>query len=203
MPQIDFSPDNRREINSRAENLFKLKVGESTRIVMLERPTFAWIHNLRAPKIVNGMPVKVMKKRKGSEEEYADFDYDFVGRLRCLGHDGIIKDKGTDEKHWPACKAAVEGGEVPKPERRFAVNIIRYGMKPDGSLVTPFNCACLIWAFTEGTFDKLYNIAQEHGDLAGRDLLLGPCEPPEHFQRLKAISVGARDVWKVDDKIKA
>jgi len=198
MPQLDFSPENRRETNSRAENLLKLKVGESARVVMLERPTFAWVHNLRAPKIVNGQAVKVMKKRKGSEEEYADFDYDFIGRPLCLGDYGVIKDKGTDEKHCPACQAAVEGGEVAKPERRFAVNLIRYNTKADGSLINPFGCSCVIWAFTEGVWDKLFDIAQEHGDLIGRDLLLGPCEPPEHFQRLKAINVGARDVWKLD-----
>ncbi len=202
MPQIDFTPENRRTDNSRADNLFKLKVGESARAVMLEQPTFAWVHNLRAPKIVNGKAVKVMKKRKGSDEEYPDFDYDFIGRPLCLGDYGTIADKGVDEKRCPACQAAVEGGEVTKPERRFAVNIIRYGLKSDGQLVTPFTCVCEIWAFTEGTFDKLYALAQEHGKLQGRDLLLGPCEPPEHYQRLKGISVGARDIWKLDDRIK-
>lgn len=202
MPQADFTDEFRGETRSRTENLFKLRVGESARIVMLEKPTYAYVHQLRAPKIVNGQAVREEKKRKGKDggdgETYVDYVYDFIGRPLCLGDFGTIKDKGTDEKHCPACKAALEGGEVPRPECRYAVNIIRYNTKPDMSLVNPFGCVAEVWAFTAGIFDKLYNLAKEHGELLGRDLLLGPCEPPEHYQRLKALTVGARDVWKLD-----
>lgn len=198
MPQIDFTPENRRESASRAETL-KIKLNETVRIVMFELPTFAWTHTLRAPKIVNGKAVKEIKK-KGTDEEYLDYVMDFIGRPLCPGDYGILADKGVDPKNCPACEAAVKGGEVPKPERRFAVNVIRYGLNRDGGLVSPFSCTCIPWVFSEGVWDKLYIISQEHGDLKGKDLVFGNCQPPEHFQRFD-IHAGAKDIWKADKRI--
>lgn len=211
MPQITVSSENRLSTGSRrADNIFKIdQVGDSARVVMFEDPTFAWVHQLRAPRLENGRPVKVMKKRKtrsGGEEQYEDFDMDFVGRPLCLGDLGVLADKGVDPVHCPACKAATEGGEVNKPERRFAVNVIRYALKDNNNpalLAQPFRVTCEIWTFPESGFDRLAGLAEEYESLIGRDLVLGPLEQPKQFQRLKGVTVGAKDAWKIDETLKA
>jgi hypothetical protein len=200
VPQVDWTPEFKRTTSVEFDKL-KLKVGERARIVTLEKPTFTWVHTLRAPKIVDGRANKVIKKRNDGTE-YADWDMDFISRPQCLGDHGIIADNGLDAKNCPVCARAKESEEVAGPDRRFAMNIIKYNTKSDGSLVTPFGCASQVWTFTEGIFNKLYDIAQEHSGLVGRDLVLGPCQVPEAYQKFD-ISAGAKNVWESDERITA
>src|ERR1700755_453903 len=199
MPQIDWTPEHKRTTSVEFDRL-KLKVGERARIVTLEKPTFTWVHTLRAPKIVDGRASQVVKKRKDGTE-YKDWDMDFIGRPQCLGDHGVIADEGLDPGNCPICARAKESEEASAPERRFAMNIIKYNTKTDGSLVSPFGCSSQVWSFTEGIFNKLYDIAQEYGGLVGRDLMLGPCQPPEAFQKFD-IAVGAKNIWESDDTVK-
>lgn len=207
MPEIDFDPTNRKSSTTNFDRL-KLKKGESGRIVLLNKPTFAYVHTLRAPQIVNGKAVKTTKQRTNKDgevtAEYEDYAYDFIGRPLCLGDLGILADKGLDPDNCPVCKRAREGDQVNPPERRFAVNVIRYATQADGKLVTPFSCSCVVWSFNEGTFNKLLSIAEEYaevGGLIGRDLLLGPCKN-EAFQTFE-ISVGAKNAWQLSEDFKA
>jgi hypothetical protein len=199
MPQIDWTPEHKRTTNLEFDRL-KLKVGERARIVCLEKPSFAWVHTMRAPKIVDGRATKVVKKRKDGTE-FADWDMDFVGRPQCNGDFATITEEGLDPKNCPVCARAKESEEVAAPERRFAMNIIKYNTKADGSVVSPFGCSSQVWTFTEGIFNKLYDIAQEYGGLVGRDMVLGPCQVPEAFQKFD-ISAGAKNIWEADDAIK-
>jgi hypothetical protein len=200
MPEIDFAPENRRESGTPDFNFFKLKVNETARVVLFEKPKYAWVHTLRAPKIVDGVAVKVQKERRG--EKYLDYDLDFIGRPLCMGDYGIVEDKGGDPANCPVCKAAKDGAEVGPPERRFAINLIRYKLDHNGKPVLPFSCSCEVWCFTEGYYDKLCKIAEEHGQLLGRDLILGPCQIPENYQRFD-VNAGARSVWTLSEEIKA
>jgi hypothetical protein len=199
MPQIDWTPEFKRTSTVEFDRL-KLKVGERARIVALEKPTFTWVHTLRAPKIVNGEAHKVIKKRADGTE-FADWDMDFVGRPQCSGDHGIIQDEGLDPKNCPVCAGAKESEEFQAPDRRFAMNIIKYNTRADGTPVEPFGCSSLVWTFTEGIFNKLYGIAQEYGGLVGRDLVLGPCQAPEAFQKFD-ITAGAKNLWEMNDQIK-
>jgi len=200
MPEIDFDPQHKRSGSDAFEfDRLKLKKDERARIVLLEKPTFAYVHTLRAPKIVNGKATKVEKEtRKG--DTYVDFDLDFIGRPLCNGDYGTIADKGLDPANCPACKRATETDEVNAPERRFALNVVRYAMTRDNKLVQPFACQNLVWTFTETTFNRLIEIAQEHGRLVGKDLLLGPCTN-ESFQKFE-IQAGAQNLWQADDNVK-
>ncbi len=201
MPEIDFDPQHKRVSNETVEfDRLKLKRDERARIVLLEKPTFAYVHTLRKPKLVNGQPVKIEKEtRKG--DTYIDYDMDFVGRPLCLGDYGIIADTGVDEKNCPACKRSMQSDEIAGPERRFAMNVIRYGMARDGQLIKPFKCDNLVWGFTEGIFNRLIEIANEQGSLIGRDLLLGPCIN-ELFQKYE-IQTGAKNLWESSPEVKA
>lgn len=199
MPEIDWKPEFKRTSSIEFDRL-KLKVGEKARIVLLEKPTFTWVHTLRAPKIVDGRANKVIKRRKDGTE-FADWDMDFIGRPQCLGDHATIAEDGVDPKNCPICARAKESDEAAAPERRFAINVIRYNTKADGSVVTPFGCTSVVWTFTENNFNKLLDIAQENGNLVGRDLILGPCQPPEAFQKFD-ISTGARNYWQESDEQK-
>lgn len=179
MPEIDLDPNLRKSTGQDFEK-FKLKKGEVGRGVLLQKPVFAWVHTLRAPQIVNGKAVMVKKERTDRQGNvigaYTDYATDWIGRPQCLGDYGILADKGVDAANCPVCKRSVEtADEVGPPERRFAVNLIRYATKADGSPITPFSCACLVWGFSEGTFNKLLGLAAEYGELLGRDLVFGPC----------------------------
>lgn len=200
MPEIDFDPQHKRTSSDALEfERLKLKKDERARIVLLERPTFAYVHTLRAPKIVSGQAVKVEKKtRRG--EIYMDWDMDFIGRPLCLGDLGILADKGVDATNCPACKRSTETDEINQPERRFAMNIIRYTMTRDGRLVEPFSCTAMVWGFTEGIYNRLVDIAQEHGALVGQDLLLGPCTD-EGYQKYE-IQAGRSPLWQSSEPIK-
>lgn len=199
MPQIDWTPEFKRNATVEFDRL-KLKVGERARIVALEKPNATWVHTLRAPKIVNGEAHKIVKKRKDGSE-FADWDMDFIGRPQCLGDHGIIADEGLDPVNCPVCARAKESEEAQAPERRFAMNIIKYNTRADGTPVMPFGCSSQVWTFTEGVFNKLYAIAQEYGGLVGHDLILGPCEVPEAFQKFP-ITGGAKNLWESDEQIK-
>lgn len=201
MPIADFTPEFKRTADNDFDRL-KLKLNEKARIVLLEKPTYAWVHTLRAPKIVDGQAVMI--KRKRGNEEFLDYDLDFIGRPLCLGDDGVLSDDAVDPKNCPVCKRAKESDEVSPPDRRFAVNVVRYGLARDGGPSDPFTCACLVWSFTEGVYNKLYGIAQEYkgrGGLIGLDLILGPCQPPETYQKFD-IMAGSDSWWQSSDNVK-
>lgn len=182
MPQIPFNSKNRAVRTGQLDKL-SLAYGEIARIVLLDNPIFRYVHQLRAPQIVNGKPIQVAKKKRGkadggAEDTYMAYEMDFIGRPFCLGRDEVLGEKGVDPDGCPACKRSVDSNQVKAPERRFAVNIIRYHLDGNGRAVTPFSCAAIPWAFNESTFDKLISIAEEYqasGGLIGRDLRLGPC----------------------------
>jgi hypothetical protein len=199
MPEIDFDPKFKKTSSEALEfDRLKLKKDEKARIALLERPTFAYVHTLRAPKIANGRAVKVEKKtRKG--DTYVDYDMDFVGRPLCLGDLGILADKGVDPDNCPACKRSTATDEITPPDRRFAMNVIRYAMRANGQLVQPFACSCVVWSFTEGIYNRLVDIAQEHGALVGRDLLLGPCTD-EGYQKYE-IQAGSQALWQQSEQL--
>lgn len=182
MPQLSFTPENRIGTPNDFPKL-KLKVGERKRIVCVEDPTFAYVHTLRAPKIVDGAAIKEEKKRKDGTT-YVDYVMDFIGQPICLGDAGILADKGSDPGNCPACAKAAESSEAPAPTRRFAMPVIVYRTRPGGfEVASPFSVDLLVWGFTEGRFSKLVEIAGIVGSLREHDLLLGPCESPEAFQK--------------------
>ncbi len=195
MPQIDFAPENKISKSVEFDRL-KLKKDEKARILILEKPTDAWVHTLRAPKIVDGQAAQLWQHgRRG--DKYLDYDMDFIGRPLCTGDYGILADKGVDGKNCPACKVSMESKQVPPPERRFAMNIIRYATNRDGKLLKPFQASCVVWTYTENIYNKLVDIASETGGLIGNDLVIGPCVS-ESFQNYENYLPSRENAWKAD-----
>ncbi len=206
MPTIPLKSENRAVKVGQVEKLM-LGYGEHARIVMLENPTFRYVHNLRAPRIEGGKGIQITKAKRNSKGEdgdtYKTWEMDFVGRPFCLGDDAVLAVSGVDPDNCPACKRSVESNQVKAPERRFAVNVIRYHIDSAGRQVSPFSCACIAWAFNESTFDYLIGLHEEYsnnGGLLGRDLRLGPCKSKE-FQNFDIVP-GDQQWWAATEENK-
>ncbi len=177
------------------ENFPKLKLGakESARIHVFEDPIATFVHNLRAPKIVDGRVVTVMDKRTNTPV----WDYDFVANPLCLGDANVLATSGVDEKNCPACKAVRDHGwDMFKPaQRKFAMHVFQYTTNGSSAMPKTFNGEVKIWAFADKKFGELVAIANEYdGDLSRADLLLGPCDNAT-FQLFNIVH-SAKVAWK-------
>lgn len=185
MPATTFGAD---KVRASATSFPKLKLdkGQIVRLVCIEKgPTFEWVHNLNKPKVspVDGKPKMIWVKKKGSDEQYQDHDYEFVGTPICLGDPDILEEKGSDPAKCPACKLAAETDFVRPPARRFAIHVLQYETKPGTpNLTTPFSVRCLVWVMSEGRFTQVTQVLSEFAtegedpDPRKVDLILGPCE---------------------------
>lgn len=176
MPRTTFAPENKANETTEKYPRLKLEKNARGRIVCVEDPEFQFVHALRAPKIVNGEAIIEVKKRK-DETTYETFEMEFIGNPICFGDIGTLQDRGVDSKNCPACEASQRSDAVPGPTRRYAMNVIQYGLRPGGwELALPFSVRVVIWAYTARMFDQLVDLATEWGNLREHDLLLGPCE---------------------------
>lgn len=201
MPVIDFDPQHKTEKLTDFPRL-KLEAGEKARILCIEeQPTYAYVHTLRAPRIIDGMAQKKQVDRKDGST-YEDYVKDFIGRPLCLGGLGTLADKGVDPKNCPVCARSVETSEVDAPQRRFAMHVIKYAVKPNSwDLRGPFSCELEIWSFTDQIFNKLTDIKAQWQSLRKHDLLLGPCTNKD-FQKFE-IMVAPDAAWMLDERIKS
>jgi hypothetical protein len=174
MPRVEFKPENKNEKYERFPRL-KLEKDEQARIVVFENPAAVYVHELRAPKIVNGKASFSMQTSRGGEQ-VERMDMDFIGRPICLGDLNALDEKGVDPKNCPACLESTQSEAFLPPVRRFSVHIFRYATKPGSfALQSPFSGQVMVWSFSETIFSKLVDFVTEHGPLLHHDLNLGPC----------------------------
>lgn len=200
MPQLDFDVKFKSD---QAQSFPRLKLEKDERArayAGLEKPTYSYVHNLRAPKIVNGKPEYA--EVKGRSELLKDF----LSRPFCFGDDGIMRDKGADPRNCIMCRASTQSDQVDPAQRRWAMHVIKYSTKPGSfDLARPASCQLLIWGFTDMAYNQLVDIAKEwavegRSGLLSHDLLLGPCESKE-WQKFK-IAPGATTAFAADDALK-
>lgn len=192
MPRVAFAPENKAESPFDYPKLF-LEKGERARIILIEeKPEMEYVHTMRAPQIINGEVKTEIVKQFGKEVEAPV--YDFIGRHICIGNYEIIAKKGLDADGCPVCQAATESDAVKAPDRRFALHVMKYALKPGSfECASPLQVQCVAWTFTDRTFNTITDFAAEWGDLRKHDLLLGPCENRQ-FQKFD-IQVAAKAVW--------
>lgn len=204
MGRVGFKAENKVATTNYDYPKLKLKVGERARIMVgLEDPIVEYVHTLRKPQIINGVPqFETVKDRNGKESQANVMD--FVSRPICVGDKTVLESKGSDPKNCPMCKLAQEHPDMTKPpQRRYAMHVIRYATKGGTTeIATPFRVEVLVWAFTDTVFNKIVDAAEEFGDLRKHDLLLGPCQAPEHFQKFD-ISPAAKAAWLESPERKA
>jgi hypothetical protein len=188
------------------ENFPKIKLGqkESARVAIFETPVAAYVHNLRAPKIVDGRVSTVLDKKNNTQV----WEYDFVSNPLCLGNPETLAQSGTDPKNCPACQAVKDHGwDVFKPaQRKFAMHVFQYTTNGSSAMPKTFNGEVKIWAFADKKFGELVAIARENdGDLTNVDLLLGPCDNAmfQLFNILPSRKVGWKELGKTEDEFHA
>lgn len=190
MPKMPLSSEHKAKNNYDFPKMF-LDFGERARIVLLDpTPLTEYVHTMRAPQLANGQPVYELDTKTGKQE----MKYDFIGRHLCLGSFDVIADKGLDVKQCPVCAKSKETDAVKAPERRHALNVIRYKTQTGSfAIQDPYQVELLVWAFADKVHSTLIEKADEWGDLRERDLNLGPCEN-KGWQKFD-INVASKAEW--------
>lgn len=178
----------------------RLEQGEKARICIIDSaPEAKYVHTIRRIILENGKPVMMEQTfGKNNERTREVPKTEFIGRFLCLGNDapdGPLDTDEVDPDNCPACKAAVESaGAVEKAQRRIIFHVIRYKtVKGSYNISKPFQVELLAWDITDSRFSRLLEIKEEHGDLAGLDLNLGPCTNST-FQQFEVMP-GAKAEW--------
>ena len=184
--------------NSTAKKL-SLEKDEQARICFIENaPRLVFVHNFE--KLVvgdDGQPIKVSDTwPDGTPRESLKTEY--AGKLRCLGDDEVVNTTGVDPENCPACAASItNSGAIKPPTTRILGRIVKYNVKANSfSVAKPFSAQLLVWDLTAKRFSDLKAIYDEHGNLAERDLLLGPCEN-KGFQKFN-IAVAGGDAARLE-----
>jgi hypothetical protein len=203
MPRIDFDVKNKVAQTNYDYPKLKLKNGERARVLVgLESPVREYVHTLRKPQVINGVPQMIKATRKDGST-YDDYKMDFLSRPLCLGDASVLAKEGSDVRNCPMCALAKQHPDMTSaPQRRYAMHVIRYKTKAGTfDLITPYSIEVLVWSFTDRIFNQIADAANEWGDLRKHDLLLGPCTN-ETFQQFE-MSVGAKAAWLEDASRKA
>jgi hypothetical protein len=187
VPKLSFSSENKAAGQETFPKL-RLDQEESARVNIYEAPTYGYVHNIRAPKLINGQPqFKTVKTKDGEREE---MDFDFIGNPICLGDLNVLGDRGMDPKNCPACKAAQEDPDMfAPPKRRFAMHVFQYTTNGTSKPTKNFQGSVKVWAFTDQKYAEIVDLAEEApgGEIGNIDIILGPCEN-KLFQKYKMIS---------------
>lgn len=196
MVKLTFNSSNKKDTGGDFPAL-KLIHGEKARILCIEpEPEVGFIHNLRAPAVLaDGTPVMEKVKTKGGGMVDRQ-KMDFIGRHLCFGNiETLLEPAGRDPQNCITCAKSVEHADmIDPPQRKFAMHVVKYKVIPGSfNVQTPFQAELLVWAFTDKRFGQISDIAEEHGDLRSRDLMLGPCENAD-YQNYD-IAVAGKAVW--------
>lgn len=156
-----------------------LDKGEQSRVSYIEsQPQIVYVHSFE--KVVTGPDGKPIIEhdewQDGSPREKTKTEY--AGKLACLGDVDELQRSGADPERCPACRGHIENpNAIRRATRRIVGHVLKYSTRA-GSFtpVSPFSASLLAWDLTENRFEELNNIYKEHGSLAEKDLLLGPCE---------------------------
>ena len=186
MAKMSFKAENKAADNESFPKL-KLDQDETGRISCFEEPEVGFVHNIRAPKIVQGeVQYKRVETKNGPEMQ---MEFDFIGNPICLGDFDELLDRGIDPKRCPACKAAQEAPDMfQPPKRRFAMHVFQYTTNGTKTPTRNFQGSVKIWAFTDQKFNELIDLMDEApgGDLRNIDIILGPCEN-KMYQKFKMV----------------
>jgi hypothetical protein len=177
----------------------RLEYQERARIAAIEsEPEVEYVHTLKAPQLVDGR-VEYEEIRQKSGDMIRQPKLDFIGRHICLGSFDILAQSGKDTKSCPVCAEAEKSSIVDPAQRRFAMHVIRYQLKPGSfDVADPFGVMVVAWCFTDGVFNKITDLASDF-KLAETDLKLGPCEN-QKFQKFSIQPANGAEWTKSDQR---
>jgi hypothetical protein len=206
MPRSDLAPENMVGGGDDRFAALKLKVQEMARIwlppepgTQMHQPWHEWVHQIEAPIIEHGV-AKMETKTRTNGETYPAYATTFIGNPICLGNEESLKARNLDADNCPGCESAQRLGKKDfRPRVRYASPCVRYTTKPGGIEVqTPFSAGLFVWSYPANRAKKLSEIQTGEGqNICMFDLSLGPCEPPETFQKYDIRALGSRvPAWK-------
>jgi hypothetical protein len=188
MPQEDFTSDNRSDAGQSKFPRLKLQANERGRIFVVGKPVKEYVHRLEAPNIVNMAPVYKKITNRDGDEVYV-VDTRFVSNPLCFGVYETLKERGFDDKSCEACAVARDRPDIFRPPQpKYALNILRYGLRPGGGwndIAAPYGLNALIWVFGSKVMDKLIDIrtmGEQYADIRTVDLLI-ECDKDVSFQK--------------------
>lgn len=194
MARKSFSAENRTKSTNFDFPKLSLKKDERARVLFVEYPEVFYYHEMRAPEVdEHGVPIMGTATNRAGES-YQINKMKFVGNPLCTGKEDTLEDESSGGIDPENCIVCAQVNKYPKrfaaPRRRYVAHVIRY-RTASGSFnpTKPFSVELLVWAFADKKFNSLIDIAEEHGDLLKKDLLLGPCTN-ESFQNFD-IQVGS------------
>jgi hypothetical protein len=188
MHEEDFTSDNRSDAGQSKFPRLKLQALERARIFVVGKPVKEWVHRLEAPNIVNMAPVYKKITNRDGDEVYV-VDTRFVSNPLCFGVYETLKERGFDDKSCEACEIARDRPDIFRPPQpKYALNILKYGLRPGGGwndIANPYGLNALIWVFGSKVMDKLIDIrtmGDQYADIRMVDLLI-ECDKEVSFQK--------------------
>jgi hypothetical protein len=184
VPRTTITQENRVGGSTERYPKISLAKSERGRIYCYEQPWMEWVHRIEGPKIVNGEQVFI-KTTDRNNNEIMKPDMLWISSAICLGDIGILRDKGIDPASCIACREAMQSGDIKGPEVRYAMNVLRYGLRPSSfELAQPPSLSPIAWTFPGSRYDKILELqnitgqpaVSSPGAPAMYDVLLGPCE---------------------------
>lgn len=210
MPRVGFTPEYGGNGSDEKFPRLKLREEERGRICVVEQPWSEWVHSLSKVKFQNGEPL-LEKRTRADKSEYTVFDTDFIGYRICLGNPDVLNEKGADPENCPACQGNQQNADAVAPaKRRYAMNVVQYNCAQNTTFAVPapFSAKIVMWTPTAKMFDKMITFTnqvqagQPPRLLRNYDLLLGPCEKPERWQRYE-MQFADHAAWMQDTNTQA
>src|SRR5215471_13557343 len=188
-------------------------------------PWFEWVHRIEKPEEKDGVPLQkqvTVRGRDGATTSKMVWSTTWVSSPICLGDKVRLREnKGIDVENCPVCAKAKEfpefvaHGAFAPAKVRYAIPVMKYATHPGGWIVAePFSMTLMVWAFTEGRFNRLDDLRKkliDRGQLADPsvpsgsgqrpvgmgdvDLMLGPCED-QHMQKYNIDVAEGYSAWR-------
>lgn len=201
MAQVSFTSNFTTRVENYADKLKVEPQGSTARVSIVTAPERFYVHQINMPIVdpATGETEKdTRENRKG--EKYEVDKTEFVGAYLCTGDDEALESFDRfDPENCVFCNAIKEHGDTKfrRPEPKYASWVIKYKVNSSGEVqLDPFQVEMSLWVMSQGRFDSIVRVANEHGDPMKLDLLLGPVKSVQ-FQNYE-ISPGGKCYWRED-----
>ena len=203
MGRVTFTSDNKSKDLSGYPKFRLEQKGQRARFCLIEpEPMMRRVHTLRMPVVENGRIQ--METKQGRRGDYEVPVTEYVGMHMCSGRDEVFESgKALDPEACDICaKAKSNPDQFDPPYRRFAQHVLVYKTQAGTAKVAePFQAELKVWVYSDGRFDSVVDMVEEHGNPRGFDVIAGPCQIVS-FQKYDIQAGGSAEWAKTEDRKK-